>query len=46
MVREIALVSLNVSLKIKSVRETALGNLAAKSIYLSKCLSKIRCLSL
>ncbi len=46
MVREIALVSLNVSLKIKSVRETALGNLTANSIHLSKCLSKIRCLSL
>ncbi|MEO2514733.1 hypothetical protein, partial [Collinsella aerofaciens] len=35
-----------VSLKIKSVRETALGNLAANSLYLSKGLSKTKCLSL
>ena len=46
MVREIALVSLNVSLKRNSVREMALGNLPAISIYLSKVLSKIRRLSL
>lgn len=46
MVIETALVSLNVSLKIKSVREIASGNLPAISIYLSKYLSKTRCLSL
>lgn len=46
MVREAALVSLNASLKIKSVREIASDNLPAISIYLSKCLSKTRCLSL
>lgn len=46
MVREIAPVSLNVSLKIKSVREITLGNLAANSIRLSKYLSITRRLSL
>ena len=45
-IRGVALVSLNISLKIKSVRETALGNLAANSLYLSKGLSKTKCLSL
>ncbi len=44
--REIALASLKVSLKRKSVRETTLGNLAENSVYLSKCLSKTWCLSL
>lgn len=46
MVREITLVSLNVSLKKKSVREMALGNLTVNSVHLSKYLSKIRYLSL
>lgn len=46
MVREITLVSLNVSLKKKSVREMALGNLAVNSIHLSKYFSKRRCSSL
>lgn len=46
MVGEITLVSLNVSLKRKPVKEIALGNLAVNSIHLSKFLSKIRCLSL
>lgn len=46
MVREITLVSLNVSLKKKSVREMALGNLAVNLIHLSKYLSKRRCSSL
>ena len=40
MVREITLVSLNVSLMGSSVREMALGNLAVNSIHLSKFLSK------
>ena len=40
------LVSLNVSIKRKSVKEITLGNLTVNSIHLSKCLSKIRCLSL
>lgn len=42
MVREITLVSL----KKKSVREMALGNLTVNSVHLSKYLSKIRYLSL
>lgn len=46
MIREVALVSLNVSPKRKPVKEITLGNLTANSIHLSKCLSKIRCLSL
>jgi hypothetical protein len=46
MIREVALVSLNVSLKRKPVKEITLGNLAVNSIHLSKFLSKIRCLSL
>lgn len=46
MIREVALVSLNVSLKRRSVKEIALGNLAVNSMHLSKFLSKIRCLSL
>lgn len=46
MIREVALVSLNVSLKRKPVKEITLGNLPENSIHLSKCLSKIRCLSL
>lgn len=50
MIREVALVSLNVSLNVslkrKPVKEITLGNLTANSIHLSKCLSKIRCLSL
>lgn len=45
-IREVALVSLNVSLKRKPVKEITLGNLTVNSIHLSKCLSKIRCLSL
>ena len=40
MVREITLVSLNVSLTGSSVREMALGYLAANSMHLSKCLSR------
>lgn len=40
MVREITLVSLNVSLTGSSVREMALGYLAVNSMHLSKCLSK------
>lgn len=40
MVGEITLVSLNVSLKRKLVREIASGYLAVNSIHLSKCLSK------
>ena len=44
--REIVPVSLNFSLKRRSVRETALGNLPANLIHLSKCLSKTRRLSL
>lgn len=46
MIREVALVSLNVSLNRKPVKEITLGNLAVNSIHLSKFLSKIRCLSL
>lgn len=46
MVREITLVSLNVSLTGSSVREMALGNLTVNSVHLSKYLSKIRYLSL
>lgn len=46
MVREITLVSLNVSLKKRSVREITLGNLAVNSMHLSKFLSKRRCSSL
>lgn len=42
MIREVALVSLNVSLTRRSVKEIALGNLAVNLMYLSK----IRCLSL
>lgn len=34
-IREVVLVSLNVSLKRRLVREIALGNLAANSIHLS-----------
>lgn len=46
MIREVALASLKVSLKRKSVRETTLGNLAVNSVHFSKCLSKTRYLSL
>lgn len=46
MIREVALVSLNVSLKRKLVKEITLGNLTVNSIHLSECLSIIRCLSL
>lgn len=46
MIREVALVSLNVSIKRKSVKEIALGNLTVNSVHLSKYLSKIRYLSL
>lgn len=46
MVREITLVSLNVSLTGSSVREMALDYLAVNLMHLSKYLSKIRYLSL
>lgn len=46
MIREVALVSLNVSIKRKSVKEITSGNLTANSVHLSKYLSKIRYLSL
>lgn len=46
MIREVALVSLNVSIKRKSVKEIILGNLTVNSVHLSKYLSKIRYLSL
>lgn len=46
MIREVAFVSLNVSLKRKPANEITLGNLPENTIHLSKCLSKIRCLSL
>lgn len=46
MIREVALVSLIVSLKRKPVKEITLGYLTVNSIHFSKCLSKIRCLSL
>lgn len=45
-VREIVLVSLNSSLRRRSVRETALGNLPVNLIHLSKCLSKTMHISL
>lgn len=38
MIREVALVSLNISLKRKPVKEITLGNLAVNSIHLSKYL--------
>ena len=41
-VRETVLVSLNVSLKWKAVRETFSGILPANLIHLSECLSKVR----
>lgn len=40
LIREIALVSLNVSLKRRSVKEITLGNLAVNLMHLSKFLSK------
>lgn len=46
MSREVALVSLNVSIKRKSVKEITLGNLTVNSVHLSKYLFKIRYLSL
>lgn len=46
MIREVALVSLNVSIKRKSVKAITLGNLIVNSVHLSKCLSKTRYLSL
>lgn len=46
MIREVALVSLNVSIKRKSVKEITLGNLTVNSVHLSKYLSKTRYLSL
>lgn len=46
MSREVTLVSLNVSIKRKSVKEITLGNLTVNSVHLSKYLSKIRYLSL
>lgn len=42
MIREVALVSLNVSIKRKSVIEITLGNLTVNSVHLSKYLSKVR----
>ena len=46
MIREVALVSLNVYIKRKSVKEITLGNLTVNSVHLSKYLSKRRYLSL
>lgn len=40
MIREVALVSLNVSLKRKPVKEITLGNLAVNLMHLSKFLFK------